>query len=578
MPKIIELKPEVFNRIAAGEVIENPASVVKELVENSLDAEADFIKIIIKAAGKKEITIIDNGIGMSEEDALLSVKKHTTSKIKDVDDLQKISTFGFRGEALSSIVSVAVVDIITKQKNDDMAVKLHIENSGKNISIDKTGANRGTTIKVQNLFYNTPARLKFLKKESSELIKIKNIISSLAIANHKVRFELYIDNIAPVIFKKQTAVIDRLAEIFGNDIKEKLIYFETNKDIFTIYGYAGKPEYNKPNRTSQYLFLNKRVIKTKFFSYWLNVAYENLMMKGRHPVVFVFITASPEFVDVNVHPAKTEVRFLNEHSISSAIINSIRNSLSSQKIIPEVSHGSLNEKETFKEEIKTATMNFYQKANQKSEHSSAGYYKSTESYNPENSTEYIQENYFTLFNTYIFLEKGDVVFIIDQHAAHERVIYERLKRELEKKENIKQNLLIPININLSPDEKEIINENISMLNELGFEIEDFGNNTYVIRAVPAYIRHSNDKELFMDIVAVLKDEKDINKKQIFDEVLKTMSCRTAVKAGDYLNKEQKEHLIKELLEKEEVYNCPHGRPAVIKLKKSELEKWFKRKL
>ncbi len=586
MGEIIELSPEVFNRIAAGEVIENPASVVKELVENSLDAGADFIKIIIKQSGKKEITVADNGRGMSEEDALLSIKKHTTSKIKNVNDLHKIKTFGFRGEALSSIISVAIVDVITKRDKDDIAVKLHIENSGKDVSLSKAGANTGTTISVFNLFYNTPARLKFLKSDSSELTRIKNIFTSIAMANFDVRFELYVDNMEPIIYKKQTTVLDRLSEIYGESIKNKLIFFETDRQSFKIYGYAGKPDFNKPNRTSQFLFLNRRPIKTKFFSYWLSVAFDNFLMKGRHPVAFVFINASPEFVDVNVHPAKTEVRFLNESVLSGTIINSIRNALNNTDIIPEVSVKQESVTE-FKEEVKTSLMNFYEKHTSANNNypdtkiSDSSVTKKSVSYNnekDENNYPYIKENYFTLFNTYIFLEQGENVLIIDQHAAHERIIYERLKRDIEKRENIKQNLLIPININLTPDEYEVVKNNIDILESIGFDIEEFGINSYVLRSVPAYIRHSNDKELFFDIVAVLKEGKKISRKEVFDEILKTMSCKSAVKAGDYLNKEQKEYLIKELLKEEEVYNCPHGRPAVIKLSKYEIEKWFKRKL
>ncbi len=590
MGEIVELTPDIYNRIAAGEVIENPASVVKELVENSIDAGADIVKVIVEKAGKKRIVVEDNGKGMSEEDAILSIKKHTTSKIKSVEDLQNIKTFGFRGEALSSIVSVAIVDIITRRKEDEVGVKLHIENN--DIQISHIGINPGTRIAVNNLFYNTPARLKFLKSDSSELLKIKDILTNFAMANYNVRFEIYIDNKTPLIFKKENTLLDRLKMIWGKDVTDNLLYFEISKPLFKIYGYASKPSLNKPNRSSQYLFLNKRIIKNKYFNYWISKAYENLIIKGRYPIVFVFIDASPEFVDVNVHPAKTEVRFLNEYIISSSLIYAIRKSLENENIIPEIKReiSTKNEdKSGIKKEIENSIMNFFKrnKDNESISEKDSFIKKEVEVKEKEVDKERYEEknsfytgNYFSLFNTYIFFEKNnEEVLIIDQHAAHERIIYERLKRDIEKKENIKQNLLIPINVNLSPVEGEIVKNNISLFNEIGFEVEEFGNNSYLIRSIPAYIRHNqDDKSLFKDIIEILKENRKVDKKVIFDEILKTMSCKSAIKAGDYLSKEEKEFLITELLKNEEVYTCPHGRPAIIRLKKYEIEKWFKRKI
>ncbi len=590
MGEIVELTPDIYNRIAAGEVIENPASVVKELVENSIDAGADIVKVIVEKAGKKRIVVEDNGKGMSEEDAILSIKKHTTSKIKSVEDLQNIKTFGFRGEALSSIVSVAIVDIITRRKEDEVGVKLHIENN--DIQISHIGTNPGTRIVVNNLFYNTPARLKFLKSDSSELLKIKDMLTNFAMANYNVRFEIYIDNKTPLIFKKENTLLDRLKMIWGKDVTDNLLYFEISKPLFKIYGYASKPSLNKPNRSSQYLFLNKRIIKNKYFNYWISKAYENLIIKGRYPIVFVFIDASPEFVDVNVHPAKTEVRFLNEYIISSSLIYAIRKSLENENIIPEIKReiSTKNEdKSGIKKEIENSIMNFFKRNKDNESISEKDFFikkevevkeKEVDKERYEEKNSFYTGNYFSLFNTYIFFEKNDEeVLIIDQHAAHERIIYERLKRDIEKKENIKQNLLIPINVNLSPVEGEIVKNNISLFNEIGFEVEEFGNNSYLIRSIPAYIRHNqDDKSLFKDIIEILKENRKVDKKVIFDEILKTMSCKSAIKAGDYLSKEEKEFLITELLKNEEVYTCPHGRPAIIRLKKYEIEKWFKRKI
>lgn len=570
MGKVILLPPEIYNRIAAGEVIENPASVVKELIENSLDAKADEIEIKIKDAGKKEIIVSDNGEGMTEEDALLAIKKHATSKVKTVQDLNNITTYGFRGEALSSIVSVSIVEIITKTHESEAALKLLIEDSGKKISKSYISAKTGTTIRVLNLFYNTPARKKFLKSSQTELRHIKETIIAIALANPKVKFTFTVDSENEFTFYKRNNFLERIIEIFGEELKDNLIYFENSTNFFQVRGYVSKPSFNRPSRNFEYLFLNHRPISTKYFSYWISEAYKELLPKGRYPYAFVYIFASPEFVDVNVHPAKKEVRFVNEYLIGEKIILGIRNSLSNiEKSLPVIEQ----EKAELKVKIENGIQTFIESEASKPQDKAVFQKKEIE---PKIS-EFKKENFFTLFNTYIFYEKNDEeVLVIDQHAAHERVIYERLKREMEnKKENI-QNLLIPLNIHLSSIEMDVLNSKKEVLNELGFVFGEFGPNSIAVYGVPSYIRHTDDKQLFLDIISFLLENQKIDSVKLKEELLKTIACKSAIKAGDYLSKEQKEYLIKDLLENEMEYTCPHGRPAVVKLLKREIEKWFQR--
>jgi len=545
MGKIVLLPPEIYNRIAAGEVIENPASVVKELIENSLDANADNIVVQIKEAGKKEITVIDNGEGMTEEDALLAIKKHSTSKIKTVEDLNNIKTFGFRGEALASIVSVAIVEIITKTAEMETAVKLLIENDGKKINKTYVSTNTGTTVKVLRLFYNTPARLKFLKSNNTEIKYIKDIFTAIALANPDVKFELTIEHSSDIILHKQQTVLDRICEIFGEELRENLLYFESGDNFLNIRGYVSKPIITRPSsKNVQYLFLNKRPITAKYFNYWISESYKEIVPKGRYPFAFVYITASSEFVDVNVHPAKKEVRFLNEFFVSNKLINAIRDVLTQEKAVPEITISVPEKKEEIKESIQKSIHRFVQTHQEPIQKD----YTPAATGKPETFKEFKSENFFTLFNTYIFYEKDEnEVLVIDQHAAHERVIYERLKRETEKKKNLTQNLLIPLNITLSPSELEVLKSAESLLKDIGFVFEEFGQNTIAIYGVPSYIRHTDDKTLFLDIISLLMDNKKADTVTLKEEILKTMACKSAVKAGDYLNKEQKEMLIKQLL-------------------------------
>ncbi|MBN1897381.1 MAG: DNA mismatch repair endonuclease MutL [Spirochaetes bacterium] len=576
MTKIISLPPEIYNRIAAGEVIENPASVVKELVENSLDAHASEIKIIVQNGGKKEITVMDNGEGMSEDDALLAMKKHTTSKIRDLDDLNHIHTFGFRGEALSSMVSVAQMEIKTRTKESDAAVKFFIEPGGKKIKKDYGPSETGTTVRVLNLFHNTPARLKFLKSDATEIKYIKETVTAIALAHYDKKFELIIDNKNDITLYRSPTILDRIREIFGRELGEHLIYLESAEDLFDLKGYVSKPSENRSTRQFQFLFLNQRPIKAKYFSYWISEGYKEMIPRSRYPFAFIFIDAASEFVDVNVHPAKKEVRFLNEYFLGNRLIKAIRSLLTPatgiSQVHLDVSSGESPkqktdiQKESIKESVSRSLFQYEKKGRRPAPVPDF-----------EQKTTFIKENYFTLFNTYIFYEKNeDEILIVDQHAAHERVIYERIKRAVAEKNNMTQSLLIPLNISLSPAEQEVLKSSRDILKQIGFEFEEFGQNTMTLQGVPSYIRHMDDRQLFLDIMGLIMENKKVDPVTIKEEIMKEMACKSAVKAGDYLSKEQKEILLQDLLEDESRFTCPHGRPAVVRISKKEIEKWFHR--
>ena len=590
MGRIIELSPNVYNRIAAGEVIENPASAVKEVLENSLDASSTDIKVIIRQAGKKEITIIDNGIGMERDDLYLAIKKHTTSKINNVKDLNRIRTYGFRGEALPSIISVAVVELSSKTENMESGIKLIIENTGNDAKESRVPMNQGTTIKIQNLFYNTPARFKFLKSDKNELLNIKEIVNKLIISNYNVNFELIYDDSKSIIHKAKKDILERIKDIYGHEFCKELIFFEKKTSVFSIYGYMSKPSFNKPNRNYQYLFLNKRPIITNFFHYWITMGYENLLIRKRYPVAFVFVDAPPDFYDVNVHPAKREVRFVNEYLISQNLISSIKNTLNKNLLIPSIKNDKLTKEDGITPEMKKKFIKSIDYSIDKflEKHRPEKLYKHDplSSRNKEIAIPlypekdfYTAKDYFTFFNTYVLYEdkETDSIYIIDQHAAHERILYERLKRSIEKREDICQSLLIPINLHLSNVEYQIVMDSTKVFKEIGYNIEDFGGNSIIINSIPSCIEYIDDKQLFLDILSDLMANKKIDKNRLKEEILKSMSCKAAIKSGEKLSFPEIEALIKDLLRVEIRYTCPHGRPAIIQLEKNEIEKWFRRK-
>ena len=599
------LQPEVFNKIAAGEVVENPSSVVKELVENSIDAEAEHIKIKIADAGKKEITIVDNGRGIDKEEIPLAFLKHSTSKIDSVNDLEQIFTLGFRGEALASIASVAKVTLVSKTEEAKSASKVIIENS-KLIKQEDVARSIGTTIIVKDLFYSVPARLKFLKTNPTEIKHIKQILLKIALANPYLHLEFINEGKEVFNFTPVSDYFERVVQVYGKDYKNILIPIVQEKEGIQISAYVGKPHFAKNNRNYQLFFINKRAVDVNFFYPLLRNIYDRLLVPGKHPIAFLFMTIDPKEIDVNVHPSKKEIRFRNSQKVFDFLYHSIRPHLISKESIPDVqsedtsfhqelSVQSQNLKKQYKQEIVKSINTFMSHQNQPNQDDKFFNEKiythkpdTREVHIDDNSENEILSGLFAdnililgqLFQTYILIESGDTFFIIDQHAAHERIIYERIKKSMQEKKPVVQDLLIPFNVTLEPVSFDVILEKLDVFKQLGYEIEVFGDNTFIVRSVPAFIRQGSDKGFLMDLFdSVLESQKQkITGLDLIDRMLETLACRSAIKAGDEQNMEQMESLIEQLLKLDNIVNCPHGRPVIIKFQKNEIEKFFVRKV
>jgi DNA mismatch repair protein MutL len=599
---IIRILPEkISNRIAAGEVIERPASVVKELVENSLDAQASEIKVIIEKAGKKLISITDNGVGMDEDDTLLCLEPHATSKIASLEDIEKISTMGFRGEAIPSIASISRFRIRTR-KNDSLEGNEVIVEGGKLISSSPVGCAPGTEINIRDLFFNTPARRKFLKTDNTEEKHINDIVSLLALANCQVHFELIIDGVKTFSSPGNTDLLPRINTFFGKTMTNAMIPVNFEKGGVTVSGYISRHGFTKKSRREQRVFLNHRPIESLAVYKGIQNGYESLVMKGCYPPVILFLEMDPTRVDVNVHPAKREVRFRESGLVSGVIADAIRETLRTASaptlsVAPELPLNSI---------LKGASVNYSPSNMEQSSFNSFENIKPEilpqeyqnipvtytgpdskqldASFSGNQNEEYDQETKpfnlaFKLLgfldDTYILASAETGLVIIDQHAAHERVLFERLMKRNSEKVNSQQ-LLIPATIDLSRSEVQFLMKNSDPFAELGFEVESFGNNTVIIHAVPASLRFDDAAELFTDLIDQLVNEENLSG-NVDKSVIAQVACKKAIKAHDKLTMDEVEALIRQMGECELPYSCPHGRPTLISISYKELEKRFGRK-
>lgn len=558
--KIKVLSDETINKIAAGEVIERPASVVKELVENSIDAGATQIDIEINSGGKNLIRVIDNGSGMDKNDASLAFERHATSKISSADDLFRISTLGFRGEALPSIAGVSKVELVTRTKEMDSAVRIRIE-GGKLLEVKDTGAPSGTVISVKNLFFNTPARRKFLKSNTTEISHIINIVSQYSLIYTRCGFKLtHNDECLIEIFLKDT-ILDRIRVLYGNEAAEGVLELRNETEGIKIHGYAGVPTLNYPTRSYQIVFVNKRPIVNRAISYGIFNAYSTLVPKGRFPAVFLFLDINPESIDVNVHPTKKEIRFGDDRVIQEIVKNSIFRSLNIKET--DVIEAGMPDKVSFGNLEHTP---FNNTQNLWSIQESSPLMEAPSNY------KLIQ-----LHNSYIINETDDGFEIIDQHAVHERIIYEKLKLSVSGKKQDSQRLLLPINVELTAAEEKILKGQIDFFSEIGFGIEEFGLRTFIVDMIPSFMDKVDIVKFLKDVLSEIKEnEKAVSHDNVKDGIMKLVACRSAIMQGDKLDSFQTQRLLKEWGELRFPYTCPHGRPAVIKITKREMEKKFQR--
>lgn len=646
------LDKNTIDKIAAGEVVDRPSSIVKELVENAIDAGATSISIEIKDGGISLIRITDNGSGIAKDQIAIAFLRHSTSKINDAADLAFIHTLGFRGEALSSIAAVSQTELCTKTK-DDLTGVIYKINGGVEESLSEAGLPNGTTLIVKNLFYNTPARLKFLKSAQTEAGYVMDIVQRIALSHPEIAFKYVANGSVKLSTSGNGSLKDAVYSVFGRDITANLLQIDDSDETLSVSGFIGKPEIARGNRNFEYFFINGRYIKDKIIQKALEEAYLGYQMKGTFPFAVLNINIEPELVDVNVHPSKMEIRFFNNEVVFNSVYEIIRNRITRRENIPLVSLSRANTAPPVPEEYVPEP--FEQAAARKpslytdsqdfktirEETNYTGRYSNTLRSSADNSsyTEQLEalQSYtkaaddmsdtdiaedksfaanegaaFTIssklanenvpyeqseiiipdfvskaarkshrivgevFDTYWIVEYDDSMFIIDQHAAHEKVLYEKFINNLKNDKHYSQHIMPSIIVTLTQQEENILKKYMSSFTELGFEIEHFGGCEYMISAVPTDLYSLDNSILFLELLDDLSDISSKSGPEIIIDRVATAACKAAVKGGNRLSLAEANTLIDELLSLDNPYNCPHGRPTIISMSRTELEKKFKR--
>ena len=623
MPKIKILSADVANKIAAGEVVERPASVVKELIENAIDAESTSIRVEIRAGGKRLIRVSDNGSGMEREDALLALERHATSKVDRIEDLERIQTFGFRGEALASIASVSQFELLTRTADALEGTKVSV-GGGVFRSVEESGCSPGTHMSINNLFYNVPARLKFLKTDTTEMNHIANQVTWAALAHPKIHFSLTHNGRSILDVRSCDSHIERARLLYGREFAENLIEFTEELPDLKMYGLLGKPEFTKPNREYQLFFLNQRPIRSRIIGAALTEALDAMVAKDRQPVALLFLTLEPETVDVNVHPAKIEVRFRNERTVYSGVVRMLRDALHRAKYIPKIEtpiepnqseEGAESRDTNLSQRVSTSPRHIPQRATpigqqaqrrqtppvtpQETENRDQETINTSEVQTPSAPTEIVVQppqqripegvnlsllNFenvqlkTNLFKTYIVVEAENKIFFIDQHVAAERVLYERFVNQVETDGIPVQGLLLPVTLEVTPQQLGTLKIHGDIFKKLGFDLEEFGGNTILIRAIPSPLPTRIAAQTVTDLLDKLPEEPhtDVQIPEAMDNALITLACKSAVKAGDTLDTKEMMNLIKELSEAKLPFNCPHSRPIIVEMGRDELERRFHR--
>ena len=622
MSKIKILSADVANKIAAGEVVERPASVVKELIENAVDAEGTSIRVEVRAGGKRLIHVSDNGSGMEREDALLALERHATSKVNRIEDLEQIQTFGFRGEALASIASVSQFELLTRTPDALIGTKVNVD-GGVFRSVEESGCSPGTHMSVNNLFYNVPARLKFLKTDTTEMNHVTKQVTWTALAHPNIHFSLTHNSRSILDVRACDSHLERVRLVYGREFADNLIEFTEELPDLKMYGLLGKPEFTKPNREYQLFFLNQRPIRSPIISAALTEALNSMIAKDRQPVALLFLTLDPEAVDVNVHPAKIEVRFRNERTIYSGIVRMLRNAIHKAKYIPKIETAvepsqpeetakprdiGLSRRASTSRHVPQRTTPITQTQQTQtpiaSRHQTVDDSAETETTEaseaqtpvtppeivvqppqqiPEDADlslldfEHIQLKT-NLFKTYIVVEARDKIFFIDQHVAAERVLYERFVNQMKTDGIPVQGLLLPVTLEATAEQLGTLKIHGDIFKKLGFDLEEFGGNTILIRAIPAPLPTRVAAQTVTDLLDKLPTQPhtEVEIPEAIDNALITLACKSAVKAGDTLDTKEMINLLKELSEAKLPFNCPHSRPIIVEMGRDELERRFHR--
>lgn len=586
MSKISIMDEILANKIAAGEVVEKTMNVVKELVENAIDAASDEIKIELIDSGVKQIKVSDNGVGMDKEDAQLAFSRHATSKLKNLDDLFNIESLGFRGEALPSIASVSNIEL--KTSNGEVGTYLTLS-GGKDIEVKDSDLQKGTTITVKDLFYNTPVRLKYLKNLYIELANITEYVNKMALSYPNIKFTL-INNDKKLLGTDGNGDLRKVIyEIYGAEVTKKMIEITGENDDYYIHGYISYPEMTKSNRNSITTLVNGRVIKNNELNKVIVDAYHTYIPKDKFPIIVLNIDVDPILIDINIHPTKMDIKFSKMDTLKELVNDEITKQLKKLTLIPTIGVRS-------EEAVKESEIPLYQPAIQERAQSKQTYEEISLDFTvaePENiteknpnETEVIEENTphikamiprGIVYSTYIIAENTDGMYIIDQHAAAERINYEKVLNSL--KENvIPIDLLIPIKIELAANEFLIIKNNLDILKEYGLIAEEFGMNTIIIRSHPNWIPEDIAEECIRKVVDIVITKESFDFDQFVWRMAATMACRMSVKANDYLSYEDQLWLLDTLRHCDNPFTCPHGRPTIITYTKYDLEKLFKRSL
>ena len=635
MARINVLPKEIYQLIAAGEVVERPSSVVKEMIENSLDAGAKNITIEIKNGGSTYIRITDDGCGIERDDVRKVFISHATSKISKKDDLNSIATLGFRGEAMASISAVSKVELLTKDENEEIGTRYEIA-GGEELEFDDAGCPNGTTIVVRDIFFNTPARMKFLKKDVTEGNQVAGIVDRMAISHPEISFRFIRDGKQVLITSGNGDLKSTVYSVLGKEMSDSLMSVDYSFNDMRITGFVSKPTASRKSRAGQYFYINNRIVKSKTAMAALEQAYKNTIMVGRFPACVLNIELNPAQVDVNVHPAKTEVRFANEKPIFDLVYYAVKTAIENDRTVKEVEFKENpicwqesknvyqnNDNKSFqakfdffkkKDEppsqqvIKTKPReNFWQVEAPKPEYKIARDEKpkprvdiNIEYEEPEEistaksedtpkeqdiekvviTDEKDNENFipnFKLigeaFKTYLIVEIENELYFIDKHAAHERMNFERFKAQATVET---QMLLAPVVVNLTKDEFIAISENVELIKKCGFELEEFGESQIIVRAIPSLVDGDSVKDLMLEIAQKLLEHKTDILPDKIDWIYHSASCRGAVKAGDYTSRQEQEMFVKKLLSMPNIRFCPHGRPVFIKMSKYDIEKQFGR--
>lgn len=617
--RIFELPKNVADKIAAGEVVDRPVSIVKELVENAIDAGATSIIIEIKNGGKSYIRVSDNGCGIEKEDVELAFKRHATSKIKIATDLDSIKSLGFRGEALASIAAVSRTELITKTVNEKSGIRVKIEGGEISDKAD-TGCPEGTTVIIEDLFYNTPARLKFMKPDATESTLVIDFISKMSLAYPNIKVRLI--NNGNILFSTpgKGDIYTNILTIYSKEIGDKLIHLKDGEEFMSIEAFVSKPSQSKTNRKSQIFFVNGRYINSNVIDQAVNDAYAEKLFDGRYPIAFIFLNVAPEKLDVNIHPNKKEVRFDDERMVKDFIATSIRKILNTKEAIPNIrqenifkinSPKDLDSTEKTRGKIKTkdeqvdikrllfdkrklsldslnstdlepledkTLVELSEIVREAAQDYNSSEYPLTNSEIKDVKGGFQLEDIMitgSIFGTYITGVDEDNFYLIDQHAAHERILYEQLLDLYHSEEKIQQSILIPLIINVSYAVKNTTSGWLDFLGNIGFDIEEFGPKAYIMKAIPFFMELNEAKDFIEYLLDNVSTDSELENQSRVEKII-SKACKKAVKAHDLLDKREIDQLIFDLTKTKNPYSCPHGRPTFIKLSKYEIEKMFKR--